>query len=59
MFLKSSLFLEKDEYDAIRLIKTGFVFEFLRVALVRPVATGLRDPEALARWQQSDAREST
>ncbi len=31
-------------------MKTGFVYEFLRVTLIRPAATGLRDPDALLDW---------
>ncbi len=45
-----SLDLPTNEYDAVRLIKTGFVYEFLRVVLLRPVATGLRDPDGLLQW---------
>ncbi len=48
-----SLRLPTDDYDAVKMIKTGFVYEFLRVVLIRPVATGLRDPEALLRWHRA------
>ena len=44
-----SLGLPSDEYDGVSIIKRGFVYEFLKVALVKPVIA-VKEPEKLKEW---------
>ena len=41
--------LPVDEYDAVMLIKRGFVYEFMRVALVKPLVS-MQNAEKLGQW---------
>ena len=41
--------LPTDEYDAVMLIKRGFVYEFLRVALVKPLLA-MQNQDKLYAW---------
>ena len=41
--------LPVDEYDAVMLIKRGFVYEFMRVALVKPLMS-MKNTDTLIAW---------
>jgi len=38
-----------DEYDGVQLIKKGFVYDFLRVVIIKPIAT-MTNAEMLKDW---------
>ena len=47
-----------NEYDAVNVIKQGFVYEFLQVALVKPIFN-IKEPGKLAEWYRNRDKPGT